>query len=541
MPPIRREVAVLTRLATPVALTQLSSMLLWTIDLLMVGRIGVQAINAVSLGRLWVMGTSMVAVGLLFGIDPIATQAHGARDRERLGGVLLHGGALALLASLPLALLWLAAGPVLLAFGQDPATVEVAARYVAVQIPALPLFLLFMLLRQYLQARGIVRPAMWIAFGSIGFNAAINAVLIFGLFGFPRLGAVGAGIGTAISQAAMLAALVVAIRRHRLQRGSVTVLDPRALRGRRLAEIATLGAPVALQIALEYWAFAIASLWVGRMGAVELAAHSIALNLASLSYMVPLGISSATTTRVGHRIGAGDGPGAGRAARVALALDGTNAAGGDRQSARLLRSRTAARLVAEPTATARSAGRLVGPGAGALRGRDRSGRLDPSKRTGERRGDRLAPSIRRALKLPGSGSRSASLDEDHRPRRCGGGGSANGQEETDFAGRVRPYLAAGRRVPGSGCQERHERALRPGAGEPLPQEGRAAQAIQRRPGRYRLGSAQEARRVAGGEGRQELVAPAAGGSTIPSAARSPDRPSERAARAAHTRGATPTR
>jgi MATE family multidrug resistance protein len=322
MPPIRREVAVLTRLATPVALTQLSSMLLWTIDLLMVGRIGVQAINAVSLGRLWVMGTSMVAVGLLFGIDPIATQAHGARDRERLGGVLLHGGALALLASLPLALLWLAAGPVLLAFGQDPATVEVAARYVAVQIPALPLFLLFMLLRQYLQARGIVRPAMWIAFGSIGFNAAINAVLIFGLFGFPRLGAVGAGIGTAISQAAMLAALVVAIRRHRLQRGSVTVLDPRALRGRRLAEIATLGAPVALQIALEYWAFAIASLWVGRMGAVELAAHSIALNLASLSYMVPLGISSATTTRVGHRIGAGDGPGAGRAARVALALGG---------------------------------------------------------------------------------------------------------------------------------------------------------------------------------------------------------------------------
>jgi MATE family multidrug resistance protein len=318
----RREARVLTSLATPVALTQVSSMLLWTIDFVMVGRIGVEAINAVSLGRLWVMGTAMIAVGFLWGIDPIATQAHGARDRERLGDVLLHGSALALLASAPLAVAWLATEPMLLAFGQDPATVAIAARYVAVQIPALPCFLLFMLLRQYLQARGIVRPAMWIGFGSIAFNAAANAVLIFGLAGAPRLGVVGAGVATALTQVAMLGALLVAIRRHRLQRGAATVLDPRRVRPRRLAEIAFLGAPVALQVALEYWAFAISSLWAGRLGAVELAAHSIVLNLASIAFMVPLGISSGATTRVGNRIGAGDRAGARRAAWVAFALGG---------------------------------------------------------------------------------------------------------------------------------------------------------------------------------------------------------------------------
>ena len=318
----RREARIVTRLATPVALTQVSSMLLWTIDFVMVGRIGVEAINAVSLGRLWVMGTAMVAVGLLFGIDPIATQAHGARDRERLGDVLLHGSAMALLASVPLALAWLATEPVLLAFGQDPATVAVAARYVAVQIPALPFFLLFMLLRQYLQARGIVRPAMWIAFGSIAVNAGANAVLIFGLFGAPRLGAVGAGVATALTEVAMLVALVVAVRRHRLQRGARTVLDPRKVSPRRLAEIAVLGAPVAIQIALEYWAFALSSLWAGRLGAVQLAAHSIVLNLASVAFMVPLGISSGATTRVGNRIGAGDRRGATRSAWVAFALGG---------------------------------------------------------------------------------------------------------------------------------------------------------------------------------------------------------------------------
>jgi MATE family multidrug resistance protein len=318
----RREARVLTRLATPVAVTQIASMLLWTVDFLMVGRIGVEAINAVSLGRLWVMGTAMIAVGLLWGIDPIATQAHGARDRERLGDVLLHGSVLALAASVPLALAWLATEPVLLAFGQDAATVAVAADYVAVQIPALPAFLLFMLLRQYLQARGIVRPAMWIAIGSIGVNAAGNAVLIFGLFGAPRMGVVGAGVATATTQGAMLVALLVVIRRWRLQRGALTVLDPRRVRPRRLAEIAVLGAPVALQVALEYWAFAISSLWAGRLGAIELAAHSIALNLASIAFMVPLGISSGATTRVGNRIGAGDRRGATRSAWVAFALGG---------------------------------------------------------------------------------------------------------------------------------------------------------------------------------------------------------------------------
>ena len=319
---VRREVRKLVALATPVALTQLSAMLLWTVDLLMVGHVGLVHLNAVSLGRIWVMGTTVVASGLLFGLDPIAAQAHGARDRDRLGRVLLHGSALALAASVPVALLWLATGPILAAFGQDPETVALAARYVRVQIPGLPFFLLYLVLRQYLQARGLVRPAMWIAFGANVFNAALNWPLVFGELGLPRLGAVGAGIATAVTQVAMLAALLVAFRRLRLQRGSRTVLDPRRLSRRELAEIAALGAPVAFQLALEYWAFGITTLWAGQLGALPLAAHSIALNLASITYMVPLGIGQGATTRVGNLLGAGDRAGAQRAAWVALGLGG---------------------------------------------------------------------------------------------------------------------------------------------------------------------------------------------------------------------------
>ena len=319
---VRREVRVLARLATPVALTQLASMLLWTVDFLMVGRLGVTSLNAVSLGRLWVMGTTTVVLGLIFGLDPIATQAHGARDRNKLGAVLLHGSTLALVVSIPLGLVWLYAGRVLVSFGQDPATSALAGRYVLVQIPALPLFLLFMVLRQYLQARGIVRPAMWIAFGALPFNAFCNWLLIFGKWGAPAMGAVGAGVATAITELAMLLALLAVIRRFRLQRGARTLLHPRHLRMRELAAIARYGAPIALQLAFEYWAFGIASLWAGRLGAIELAAHSIALNLASITYMVPLGISSAATTRVGNLLGAGSAAAAERAARVALALGG---------------------------------------------------------------------------------------------------------------------------------------------------------------------------------------------------------------------------
>lgn len=317
-----REARRLAALATPVAITQLATMLLWTVDLLMVGRIDVLSLNAVSLGRIWVMGTTICAMGLIFGLDAIASQAHGARDRERLGEVLLHAGALALAVSVPLAGLWLGTERILLGLGQDPATVALAHRFVVVQIPGLPFFLLFVALKQYLQARGIVRPAMWVSFAACGCNGFLNWLLIFGHLGLPRLGAVGAGIATAITEALMLGGLLLVVRRFRLQRGATTVVDLTRLRVKGLSEILRLGVPVAVMLALEYWAFAISTLWAGRLGPIELAAHSIALNLASITYMVPLGIGLGASTRVGNLIGAGEPRAAQRAAWVAFALGG---------------------------------------------------------------------------------------------------------------------------------------------------------------------------------------------------------------------------
>ena len=307
-------------LATPISVTQIATMLLWTIDLLMVGRLGVVAMNAVSLGRLFVLGSSICAMGLIYGQDAIAAQAHGARNRERLGSVLLHSCALAVALSLPLALLWLAAEPILLFFGQGAEASRLARDYVAAQIPALPFFLLFVSFKQYLQARGIVKPEMWIAVGANVVHALLVWMFVFGRLGAPRMGVVGAGIATAISEVLMFGAMLVAFRVYRLQRGSMTILTHRRLRLGEIGEILRLGAPLAAMLALEYWAFATATLWAGRLGAVELAAHAIAINLASISYMLGLGVSLAATTRVGNLIGARQLQAAERAAWVSFAL-----------------------------------------------------------------------------------------------------------------------------------------------------------------------------------------------------------------------------
>jgi MATE family multidrug resistance protein len=133
-----------------------------------------------------------------------------------------------------------------------------------VQIPSLPFFLLFIALKQYLQARGIVRPGLFVSVLGNGVNAGLNWLLIYGHWGFPRLGVVGTGISTAITEVFMALALIAVMRFYRLQRGADTVLDPLRVRWRGLAEIAGLGAPVALQYALEYWAFALATLWAGE-------------------------------------------------------------------------------------------------------------------------------------------------------------------------------------------------------------------------------------------------------------------------------------
>lgn len=317
---LRDEARELARLAAPIALTQLSMMALGFVDLVMVGQCGVEAVGAVSLGNIWKIGTGMVAMGLVLGIDPFVTQGHGARDAHGMARALQRGIVVALVASLPVALLWLFTRRMLVEFGQDPAIAQVAHDYLLVQLPSQPLFLVFCALRSYLQGRGILRPMLIVALGANALNVLLNWMLIFGNLGAPALGPVGSGVATSIVQAFMPLALFALIRAGRLHEGAWVPWSRESFDLRALAAIVAIGAPTGVHFAAEIWGFQIASLWAGQLGANELAANAAVLNLASISFMLPLGVGLAAVTRVGNLLGAQQAHRAQTAAWAALAL-----------------------------------------------------------------------------------------------------------------------------------------------------------------------------------------------------------------------------
>ena len=316
------EVKRLASLGGPVALTQLGTMLLGVVDMAMLGRVGVRELDAASLGNVWIFGTLIFGLGLIFGLDPILTQAHGAGDRRRVGLALQRGVIIALLASVPLAVMWLWTGSALALADQEAGLCALAGTYVRLQIPSIPFFLVFNVLRQYLQAQGRVAPGLWVVVGGNVFNVVANWALIFGHLGFAPMGLEGAAIASASTRVLLLLGLWAWTVGFGLHRSSWVPWSRAAWSARGLAEVLRHGVPVSLQYGLEMWAFQIATLMAGTLGERPLAAHSIVLNLASLSFMVPLGVSIGAAVRIGNLLGAGFPRVARRAATIALALGG---------------------------------------------------------------------------------------------------------------------------------------------------------------------------------------------------------------------------
>ena len=319
---LRGEFRQLFKLALPVAITQLGYMLFGVVDLLMVGRLDTESLSACVLGNSWVSGTLLIGMGLVFGMDPIVSQAHGAGDVRKLGRALQQGLVLALVASIPVALLWISTEQALLLFGQDPGSAALAQEYVTAQLPSIPFFLLFTALRQYLTGRGIVAPSLVVVLVANLLNALFDWALVFGNLGMPELGLVGAGITTSITRGSMLVMLAIWIMGAKLHHGAWVPWSRSAFKFSGLSEIIRHGVPIALYLSLEIWAFQIATYMAGWFEVTDLAAHGIVMNIASLSFMVPLGVSIGTVTRVGNLIGAGDPVGAQRTAWAATLMGG---------------------------------------------------------------------------------------------------------------------------------------------------------------------------------------------------------------------------
>jgi MATE family multidrug resistance protein len=307
------------RLAGPVVLAELGWMSMGVVDMLMVGRLGPEAIGAVGLGGTLFVALAVFGMGLFLGLDTLVSQAYGARRLDDCHRWLVHGVVAALALGAPLHAVAMLVSWSLPAFRLNPAVLALTAPYVDIVIfSALPL-LLYSAFRRYLQGVHVVRPIMIALVSANVVNAVANWILIFGNLGAPALGVRGAAWATVVSRAYMAAVLLCAIVLNEGP-GLAWLRRARGLERARFARLFDLGLPAAAQISLEVGVFAVATALAGRLDAASLAAHQIALTVAGVMFMVPLGISSAGAVRVGHAIGRGDPAAAGRAGWIALGL-----------------------------------------------------------------------------------------------------------------------------------------------------------------------------------------------------------------------------
>ncbi|HEU4697921.1 MAG TPA: MATE family efflux transporter [Gemmatimonadales bacterium] len=316
--PRRDDLRAMARLALPVVLVQVGLMTMGTADTIMVGHLSGPALAAVALGNLYFFAVVIFGQGALMALDPLVAQAVGARDAAAVARALQRGLLLAGLLALPLALLLLPAGAVFDRLGQPGEIVPIAAAYARVSAVGVPPFLAFIVLRQTLQALGRLRPVVvTIVLANLA-NVAANWVLIYGHLGAPPMGAVGSAWATVASR--WLMGLGLAALAWPALRPALRPLRREVLEAAPLARMLRLGAPIGAQLQLEFGAFGAIGVLMGWLGAREMAGHQVALNLASLTFMVPLGISGAAAVLVGQAVGAGDDARARRAAGAALAL-----------------------------------------------------------------------------------------------------------------------------------------------------------------------------------------------------------------------------
>lgn len=314
--PTGEESRALLRLALPVVVVQVGIMAMGVVDTVMVGHLSATALAAVALGNLYFFGCAILGMGALMGLDPVVAQAVGAGDHPAVARGVQRGLILATIISVPAAIVLFYAEPVLRALGQPTEVVPYAGAYARWTAPSvLPLYL-FVVLRQSLQALRAMRPILiCILVGNI-INGFFNWVLIYGHLGAPALGVTGAAVSTTIGRWA-LPFMLLALAWRQLA-PALRPFRREALELAPLGRMFRLGLPIGIQTALEFTAFGAVGLMMGRLGTIPVAAHQVAINMASLTFMVPLGMGQAAAVLVGHAIGAADQFSARRSARAAV-------------------------------------------------------------------------------------------------------------------------------------------------------------------------------------------------------------------------------
>jgi multidrug resistance protein, MATE family len=302
-------------LALPLAAVQLGENLLGAVDMAVVGRLGKIELGATGLGNAMFFGTAIFGIGLMRGLDPLVAQAVGAKEGKHAHEIFWQGIWISLLVSLPLCLLVWVLGQALPLFGIEQAIASQSAAYIYGRLPAMIPLLVFTGARSYLQSFELTRPMLMSVFIANLINLPLSWLMVFGdagllrlglpAMGFPALGVMGAGLTSTACTLFQCVVLLFVIHRI-VKRDSelrAETVRPQLLLIKRALK---LGVPLGLTFLSEVGVFALVGILMGNLSPDSLAGHQVALTLASAAFMIPLGIGSAASVRVGLAVGRGD-------------------------------------------------------------------------------------------------------------------------------------------------------------------------------------------------------------------------------------------
>jgi MATE family multidrug resistance protein len=316
--PILRHLATLTAIAAPMALAQLSQMAMGLTDTLMLGRISDAALAAGGLGANLFFTCLICLQGVVSGVAVLTARARGAGTPEHIRPAYWSGVAIAAVLAVPFFWLMSDPAPLLRAAGEKPALIADVATYLDVLRWGVPAGLLGIgMVRAFLPAVGLQHLLLWVIPAGVALNAVLNVWLIYGGLGLPAYGMRGSAAATTVSLWVTATALLVLLHVHRDWRHH---LRPHPPSRRMVAELLVLGVPVAVTVLVEATLFLATGLMIGTLGKVPLAAHTVAISVASVTFMVPLAISQAANVRVAFESGAGNRRAARRAGFVAIAM-----------------------------------------------------------------------------------------------------------------------------------------------------------------------------------------------------------------------------
>ena len=317
---IRSHIRETLKLAYPIVIGQLGHMMLGVVDSLMVGKLGAVPLAAASLVNGLILLIVVLGIGMSVALTPLVAIAKGAGKNDECGIILRQGLLVNLVFSFLLVIVIYFLADLIIYLDQPPEVAKLAKSYLQILSFSIIPFMLFQTYRQFIEGLAFTKPAMFILLSANIINAFGNWLLIYGNWGFPRLELDGAGYSTLSTR--IFIAVVIFI--YVIYSKNFKQFDPslkfKSINWRVIKKIIDLGIPGGFQMFFEVGGFAFAAVMIGWIGAYELAAHQIAINLASITFMVALGISIAVTIRVGNYFGKKDLVGIKRAGYSALLI-----------------------------------------------------------------------------------------------------------------------------------------------------------------------------------------------------------------------------